>query len=76
MKLYAIKDKIANEFGPIQQCKNDAVALRMYQSSLKDVNPEEFSLYQVGEIDTETGEIQPGLFLVEITLKTEVEEDE
>lgn len=77
MKLYSVKDNVANEFGPIQHCKNDGVALRMYEHSLKDsINKEDYTLYHVGEINDETGEIQPLLFEVEITINTEVEEDE
>lgn len=60
MILYSIKDKIANEFGPIFQAKNDGVAKRMYSQTLQGdhvVYADDYSLWSVGEFDVETGVI-------------------
>lgn len=58
MYLYAIKDIVAKEFGPVFQAKNDQVAVRQVNNTFKTMPPgeaEEFHLYRLGEFDQETG---------------------
>lgn len=57
--IYSIKDVIADEFGAIETCKNDAVATRMFKNILSQqkVNPDDFELWCLGTVDTETGVI-------------------
>lgn len=58
MYLYAIKDIVAKEFGPVFQAKNDQVAVRQVNNTFKTMSPgeaEEFHLYRLGEFDTEAG---------------------
>jgi len=56
-ELYTIKDLIAEEYGPIFQAKNKAVAERNFANLVKnqDLNQEEFFLEQVGTFDNTTG---------------------
>lgn len=58
-KLYSIYDKLAEEYGPIFQAKNKAIADRNYNNMLieQSLNPEEYSLDQMGTFDNEKGQI-------------------
>lgn len=49
MILYVIYDKIADEFGPILEAKNDMVAARSYASVVKPNMAHDYDLYAVGE---------------------------
>lgn len=55
-KIYAVKDIVAEETGPIFQMKNDSVALRNYNQMLQDKNVDinDYELYRIAEYDTET----------------------
>lgn len=53
MGVYVIFDRIAEEAGPLFTAKSDAVAVRNYRISLKEVQPSEFRLYAIGEYDNE-----------------------
>ena len=54
--LYAIYDKDAEEFGPLFNAKNDLIASRYVEEMIKDVkNVESYSVYRMGEYDTEHG---------------------
>ena len=58
MILYSIEDKIANEFGPVFQAKNDGVAKRMYVQTMQGdriLYADDYRLWSVGEFDVETG---------------------
>lgn len=49
MILYSIYDKVADEFGPIFEAKNDMVASRAYVGIVKPEMAHDFELYAVGE---------------------------
>jgi hypothetical protein len=52
MYLYSIFDKVAEEFGPLFEAKNDGVALRNYFQLVKNsaIDGDEFVLYKLGEV--------------------------
>jgi len=51
VNLYVIKDKVADELGPIFEAKNDAVAARNYRSVLKKAAfPTDYILLKVGRL--------------------------
>ena len=56
-ELYTIKDLIAQEYGPIFQAKNKAVAERNFANLLEKQNlkQEEFFLEKIGTFDNEKG---------------------
>lgn len=67
MILYSIEDKVANEFGPIFQAKNDGVAKRMYSQTIQGdriLYADDYRLWSVGEFDVETGVISADKRLV------------
>ena len=56
--VYSILDKAAEEFGPVYQSHNDAVARRRFDMLLSDLNvafPDDFKLFKLGEFDNSTG---------------------
>ena len=56
--VYSIIDRAAEEFGPIYQSSNDAVARRRFDMLLSDLNvafPDDFKLFKLGEFDNSTG---------------------
>lgn len=60
LRLYAIKDELS-EFEPPWACEDDAQAKRTFRyrvdtTKMMADNPEDFSLWHVGEYDTKTGE--------------------
>lgn len=54
-ELYSVKDCVAEEFGPIFQCKNDAVACRMFGNMFNVKEAKDLSLFSLGFFDTEKG---------------------
>lgn len=65
MKIYAIKDK-ATGFGNIINCNNDFHASRIAHDTVNGLDdnliskhPEDYDLYCLGELNTESGEIKP-----------------
>lgn len=58
-QLYSIYDRVAMDFGPIFQARNDGVAVRAFRSHLegKAVSQEEYCLMHVGEFDSERGAV-------------------
>lgn len=56
MILYSIYDKVADEFGPIYEAKNDMVASRAYASLVKPEIEHDYELYAVGKRFDRTGE--------------------
>lgn len=49
MILYSIYDKVADEFGPVFEAKNDMVASRGYTGLVKPDIAHDYELYAVGE---------------------------
>lgn len=70
MKIYSIKD---TKIGFMQTftANNKAVALRMFADTCNDENtvlakhPEDYELYELGDFDTDTGNIEPKLLFLE-----------
>lgn len=69
MRVYSVKDLVAQEFGPPVLARNDKVASRMYLALLTQnkLDQNDFELYALGEFDTDTG-----LFGTEEPQKVEV----
>lgn len=60
MKIYTVRDDLAEEFGPLFEQKNDATAKRSVEELLKDKPyPADYSLYCIGEFDHDTGTFKP-----------------
>lgn len=60
MNLYSIRDNVAEEFGPIFQAKNHAIAKRNFINLIdenKGMSKEDYQIVSMGTFDTETGEI-------------------
>lgn len=58
--IYTIKDKVAEECGPLFQAVNDAVAIRSTIKVLSQaVDPADYALLRIGAYNTETGSICP-----------------
>lgn len=58
IKLYAIKDKVAEEFGPPFMAKNDAIAGRMARDLLKNTPyPLDYTLEMIGNYDLSNGKL-------------------
>lgn len=58
--IYAIKDQVVGEFESPFYMKNNGTAMRACSDMIeagKISNPKDKQLYQLGELDTETGEI-------------------
>ena len=57
--IYTIRDKVAEEVGPLFQAKNDAVAIRQFKQLIKDSeNPEEYELLFLGDFNDQTIELE------------------
>lgn len=68
-RLYAIYDKLAEEFGPINLAPTDAVAIRMFKNGIPEeakTNMEDYCLFYVGDYDTRTGVITTKSVPVEV----------
>lgn len=75
--LYSVRDRVACEFGPVQHCKNDAVAVRMFRAALEKASrPDEYELFQVGEMDTDSGNVSGFLRQIPIVVEGYVEDDQ
>lgn len=55
LQMYNVKDKISEEFAPPFVAKNDAVALRQFNHLINNLNPQDYSLYHIGQYDSDTG---------------------
>ena len=71
MKLgfYAIKDELAGHFMAPTLFMSKAIAEREFRNSLKEIpvwrnNPQDYSLYKLGEYNEETGEIKPKIEMI------------
>lgn len=59
MKMYTMYDKLAMEYGPTFEQKNDACAVRSVKSMFKDtLQLEDYQLYNVGDVIREDGQIE------------------
>lgn len=56
--MYAIFDSVAGFYSPIFTANNDAVAIRMMQSSIPMEHKTDYVLYMLGQFDNATGEIK------------------
>lgn len=58
-EIYTIYDVVAMESGPLFEAKNDAVALRQYQTIVQKngIDPRDFQLRHVGTLDSERSRI-------------------
>ena len=58
MHLYVIRDKVAEECGPVFAAVNDGIACRQYRQLLSGC-PDimDYQLQKVGDYDTVTGEV-------------------
>ena len=64
--LYSIYDKDAQEYGPLFNAKNAVIASRYVEQMLNEVkNVDPYSLYFMGEYDTEKGIISTDVHLVD-----------
>lgn len=67
MRLYSIYDVVAEEYGPLFEAKNDAVARRQFQALAQqhkfDVHSGDFQLWYFGQFGKSSGEldVQPPL---------------
>ncbi|NLE01519.1 MAG: hypothetical protein GX640_16765 [Fibrobacter sp.] len=58
MRLYSIKDQVAEKFGPVFTAVNDGVAVRQFTGLLKQVDyVGEYDLYCLAEFDDDSGSI-------------------
>lgn len=75
-RVYSILDKVAEEYGPLFEARNDSVAMRNYKKMIAehDVEEDEFQLYYVCEIDKDDlkiGEIDPRRVVVNLNMEME-----
>ena len=65
MKLFSIYDKVAKRYNAPFMCENEEVAKRSFNASVKGLEwAFDFELYQLGDIDLETGKIIPDLVFI------------
>lgn len=65
MKLFSIYDKVAKRYNAPFMCENEEVAKRSFNASVKGLDwAFDFELYQVGDIDVETGIITPNVIFI------------
>lgn len=57
MMVYSIRDKVADDFGPLMCCKTDGVAVRAMRQAVGKGSLDDYQLWCVGRFDTETGEL-------------------
>ena len=56
--IYTVFDKVAGEYGPLFEAKNNAVALRQFKHLIATVvveNRDDYVLYSCGTFDHDTG---------------------
>ena len=58
--LYTIHDRVANVYEPPVASLSDATVMRWFEQCIRSVptmsnNPQDFALYEVGFVDTDTG---------------------
>lgn len=78
VKYYAVYDEVAKEFAPLFFAKNDDVARRMYKNVCVEsrLDPNEFSLYFLMEIDNENGLVvtsDPREVALEVSVKSNLD---
>jgi hypothetical protein len=75
MKIYSIKDRVAEKFLPPDLSKNDGVAVRKFTLFIKETNQQmkgldltnDFSLYCLGDWDEDEGIVKKYPAPIEIT---------
>lgn len=74
-KLYTIRDRVAQESGPLYQAKNDAVAKRQFDLMLakNGLNEKEYVLLRVGSFDSETTLLIASQLPEEVVITVDVE---
>ena len=78
LNLYSVRDRVLEEFGPLQESKNDGDALRKFEKVVSDQEfADDYVLYRVGSFDHSLG---TGVFLAEPvkvvpTVSTDEEEE-
>ena len=78
MELYTMFDVVKQEMGGIMMYKNDAEAMRAAEKMLNSINDDspvsknDFKVYKIGQIDTETME-GPELDPTELTINVNME---
>lgn len=58
--IYTVYDKVAEEYGPLFEAKNDAVALRQFKQLIATVvveNRDDYVLYSCGTFDHDAGDL-------------------
>jgi len=72
--VYTIRDKLAEESGPIFTAKSDAVAIRSALNSISEFPLGDFELLQLGTFNTETSELiaNPGVREINLILHKEL----
>lgn len=73
--IYVIRDKVAEESGPIFEAKNDSVAYRQYVSLIeKSDHQGDFDLLCVGDYDHEEDVLQHFIpYVVQLNVEMEVD---
>lgn len=57
--LYTVYDRIAQQYGPIYEAVNEAVAIRAYVVMMKDTEfPDDYELWKVGYHNKVTGKLE------------------
>nr|QJB19313.1 MAG: nonstructural protein [Microvirus sp.] len=57
LDIYTIKDKVAEEFGPLFSAKNDLVAIRMSRQIVTKQSAPDMLLYRVGTWNNNNGQL-------------------
>lgn len=65
--VYAIRDIVANEYGPPFVAVNDAVAIRSFKNIVPKALKDDYELRLLGFYDNSTGDIVAGIGIVEVS---------
>lgn len=78
VNLYSIKDILAEEYGPIFEAKNDAVATRSYKQLVEKnkLNTSEFVLYYVGKFENDGDGVIHNDLIYPMLVALDIKEDE
>jgi hypothetical protein len=80
-QLYTVRDRVAEESGPIFQAKNDGIAYRAYSELLQSATnskPDDYMLLHLGSYDNETTTIKTTTVrqvYIGLTMVDELEEE-
>lgn len=60
VRLYAVYDRVTEEYSPVSEAVNDGTAQRMFNDALKDhPHKADFTVMHVATFNKTTGEIKP-----------------